>query len=223
MRELADPRRAKTSQWFFKTGPGDYGEGDRFLGVTVPQLRQVACEFRSASPAQLEKLLHSPWHEDRLLALLIATEQYARADSRERAALFRFYLDNLESVNNWDLVDLSAPQIVGAHLRKKSRSLLKKLARSKSIWERRIAIVSTLHFIRFGEIAETFRIAKLLLHDEHDLIHKASGWMLREAGKRDRAALEKFLDDHLTSMPRTMLRYAIERFPERLRRRYLKG
>jgi 3-methyladenine DNA glycosylase AlkD len=220
LRELAGPERAKTSQSFFKTGPGDYGEGDRFLGVTVPQIRRVAAEFRELSMARIEKLLHSRWHEERLLALVIATGQYARHEAR-RAALFRLYLKNLVHINNWDLVDLSAPLIVGAHLRERSRSLLRRLARSRSLWQRRVAIVATQYFIRKGEFDETLRLAKMLLRDEHDLIHKATGWMLREVGKRDRAALEGFLDDHAAEMPRTMLRYAIERFPPRLRRRYL--
>ncbi|MGZ8829021.1 MAG: DNA alkylation repair protein [Thermoanaerobaculia bacterium] len=221
LRELADPRRAKTSRWFFKTGPGHYGEGDRFLGLTVPQLRLIAREFRALPLAGLTRLLQSPWHEERLLALIIAMERYTRGDWQERDALFRFYLDNLEWVNNWDLVDVSAPAIVGTHLQDAKRSLLVRLARSKSLWERRVAIVATQHFIRNGDLADTFRIAKMLLRDEQDLIHKATGWMLREAGKKDRAALEKFLNEHAAKMPRTMLRYAIEKFPPALRRRFL--
>jgi 3-methyladenine DNA glycosylase AlkD len=169
----------------------------------------------------LKQLLASEWHEARLLALVIMVDQYERGDARVREALFRLYLRSTSHINSWDLVDVSARDIVGAHLEKKSRSLLTRLTRSKLIWERRIAIIATHHYITHGDLDDTFRIARLLLHDKHDLIHKAVGWMLREAGKRDRAAEEAFLHKHAADMPRTMLRYAIERFPPRLRRRFL--
>lgn len=181
----------------------------------------VAREFRTLSLPEIEKLLASPWHEARLLALVIMTRQYERGDAATRDSLFRLYLDSTGRINNWDLVDVSAPRIVGAHLQNRNRSLLARLARSKSLWERRIAILATAWFLHEGEVADTFRIAEMLLGDEHDLIHKATGWMLREAAKSDRAAAEKFLDRHAAKMPRTMLRYAIERFPPEQRKKYM--
>ena len=204
---------------FFRTGPGEYGEGDEFLGLKVPQIRKLAREFRALPLKEVEGLLKSKWHEARLLALVILVDQFERADERMRDAIFRLYLRSTKFINNWDLVDASAPHIVGAHI--KDRSLLTKLARSKSLWERRIAIVATQHFIRNHDLKDTFRLAKNLLDDKHDLIHKATGWMLREAGKRDRDALVAFLEEHATRMPRTMLRYAIEKFPPALRRRLM--
>jgi 3-methyladenine DNA glycosylase AlkD len=221
LRKAARPERAKTNQWFFKTRPGDYGAGDRFLGVTVPQLRAIAREYRDLPSKYVVKLLQSPWHEERLLALLILVGQYKRADTRTRHAIHQLYLRNTTSINNWDLVDSSAAQIVGAHLETRDRRVLRRLARSKSLWERRIAMIATYYYIRQGDFKDALAIAALLRRDEHDLIHKAVGWMLREVGKRDRAAAERFLRKHASGMPRTMLRYAIEKFPQPLRRKYL--
>ncbi|HKS23067.1 MAG TPA: DNA alkylation repair protein [Thermoanaerobaculia bacterium] len=215
LRALGDPLRAKHSLRFFKTAPGQYGHGDRFLGLTVPAMRKLVREFRELPLAGAETLLASPWHEERLVALLILVAQYRHAPD----AVYRLYLANTDRINNWDLVDASAPHIVGAHLETRSRKPLYRLARSKSLWERRIAIVATQHFIRLNDFDDTLAIARLLLDDEHDLIHKATGWMLREAGKRDERVLRAFLEEHAAAMPRTMLRYAIERLPDR--RRYL--
>ncbi len=221
LESLENGEQARFNQRFFRTGPGEYGEGDRFLGIRVPRIRNFAREFRSLPLTDVERLLASKWHEARLLALVIMVDQYERGDDQARAKIFRAYLRNTKRINNWDLVDVSAARIVGAQLMTKDRSLLTRLARSKSLWERRIAIIATQHFIRNGEIDDTFRIAALLLTDKHDLIHKATGWMLREAGKHDRAAEEAFLAKHCATMPRTMLRYAIELFPPQLRRRFL--
>lgn len=221
IRKVARPARAESNKWFFKTGPGEYGEGDRFLGVTLPQLRALAREYRDMPLICGVSLLRSPWHEERLLALLILVGQYARADARTRQTIHQLYLRNTRSINNWDLVDSSAAQIVGAHLKTRDRRVLRRLARSTSVWERRIAMIATYHYIRQGDFTDALAIAGLLRRDEHDLIHKAVGWMLREIGKRDRGAEERFLRRHARTMPRTMLRYAIERFPERLRRTYL--
>lgn len=218
----ADPSRAALLQRFFKTGPGEYGEGDRFLGMTVPQVRAVAAKHQSLSMADLNALLASPWHEERLLALLILVRQYEQGTAAQRDAIYHLYRRNTPRINNWDLVDCSAGNIVGAYLAGRDRRVLDRLARSPLVWERRIAVMSTFFYIRRGELEPTLRIAALLLNDEHDLIHKAAGWMLREVGKQDRAVLQHFLDVHADRMPRTMLRYAIERFPERLRRRYLR-
>lgn len=221
LREVSTPEHAQVALRYFKTGPGQYGEGDRFLGVRVPELRKVVREFRTLVIAEVLKLLQSPWHEARALALLILVEQYKRGDAGTRETIFQLYLRNTAHINNWDLVDASAPHIVGAHVRDGDRSVLRRLAKSKSLWERRIAIIATQHLIRAGELDETLRIAALLIGDPEDLIHKATGWMLREVGDRDRAAAERFLREHLARMPRTMLRYAIEKFPPDLRREYL--
>jgi 3-methyladenine DNA glycosylase AlkD len=221
MRKLARPERAKSNSWFFKTAPGEYAAGDKFLGVTVPQLRVLAREYRDMPMKYSVTLLRSPWHEERLLALLILVGQYVRGDARMRQAIHQLYLRNTGSINNWDLVDSSAAQIVGAHLESRDRRVLRRLARSKSVWERRMAMIATYHYIRRRDFKDALAIAALLRRDEHDLIHKAVGWMLREIGKRDRAAEERFLRTHARRMPRTMLRYAVERFPPRLRRKYL--
>jgi len=221
---FADTERAKSSLWFFKTGPGQYGEGDRFLGVAATPVRKLAKEFRDMPLDETVKLLHNPWHEARSLALLIMCLAYAKGTDETRKNLYEAYLGNTRYINNWDLVDCSAEHVVGAHLESRSRMPLKKLARSKSLWERRIAIIATFRYIKKGEFGETLQIAKILLNDDHDLIHKAVGWMLREVGKRGgQKEEEKFLQKHLKTMPRTMLRYAIERFPEALRKRYLEG
>jgi 3-methyladenine DNA glycosylase AlkD len=218
---LANPKDAKFLQGFFRTGPGDYGEGDRFLGIRVPATRRLASDFREMPLDQVERLLHSPWHEARLLALLLLNDAYERANLAGRADVFRRYLRNTARINNWDLVDLSAPNVVGAHLASRPRAKLDQLSRSRSLWERRIAIVATYQFIRNGEFEDTLRIARQLLGDTHDLIHKATGWMLREVGKRDRGRLEGFLDEHAHEMPRTMLRYAIERLPAEDKQRFM--
>jgi 3-methyladenine DNA glycosylase AlkD len=221
IRKLARPERAERNKSFFKLGRGEYGEGDRFLGVSLPQLRTLAREYRDMPLKYVATLLQSRWHEERLLALLILVRQYVRADPRARHAIHQLYLRNTRSVNNWDLVDSSAAQIVGAHLETRDRRVLRRLARSKSVWERRIAIIATYHYIRQRDFRDALAIAALLRRDEHDLIHKAVGWMLREIGKRDRRTEERFLKKHAPRMPRTMLRYAIEKFPQPLRRKYL--
>lgn len=221
LRELADHERARNLLRFFKTGPGEYGEGDRFLGIRVPDLRRVAREFRSMPLTDVRDLLASRWHEDRLLALVILVHRYERAADPDRSAIYRLYLASTRHINNWDLVDVSAGRIVGAHLISRGRAPLYRLAKSRSVWERRIAIMATQHFIAEDDFDDTLTIVQSLLGDPHDLIHKAGGWMLREIGKRDRAVLEGFLRRHASSMPRTMLRYAIERFPPALRRKYL--
>ena len=223
LRALGDPIRARHSLRFFRTGPGEYGEGDRFLGLTVPQIRALARECRDSSLDALEQLLQSPWHEARLLALIILVEQHRRGDAVLRDAIFNLYRNSTNRINSWDLVDCSAAEIVGAHLRDGDRSPLRRLARSSSLWERRIAMIATADYIKRGDFKDALQIAAMLVADRHDLIHKATGWMLREIGKQDRAAEERFLRKYASRMPRTMLRYAIERFPERLRRQYLAG
>ncbi len=227
LRTFASPIRAEISQRFFKTGVGEYGEGDQFLGVTVPQTRKVARAYRDMSLKEIQVLVKSAVHEDRLLGLLILVGQFQRAKIREeRKKILDVYLSLTHQgyVNNWDLVDTSAYHIVGAYVYEEPSNLLEKLAGSKNLWERRIAIVATFYSICQGESEMTFRIAKLLLTDSHDLIHKAVGWMLREAGKRcSEKELEGFLKTYYQRMPRTMLRYAIERLPEGRRRAYLDG
>ena len=223
LQQLADPVRATHSLRFFKTGPGQYGEGDKFLGLTVPQMRKLVRKYRSLDDDDALELLASPWHEERLVAVLLLVDGYKRGDEERRQRIHRAYLANARWINNWDLVDASAEHVVGPHLDANEIALLERLARSKSIWERRIAIVSTFHFIKRDEFRPTLRIATMLLTDSHDLIHKAVGWMLREVGKRDRKVLDSFLKKHYRKMPRTMLRYAIERHPERIRKQYLAG
>ena len=208
-------------QRFFRTGKGEYAEGDRFIGVTVPQMRAICRACRGASLEEMGRLLESPVHEDRLTALLLLVDAFKMGDDERRREIYGFYLANTRRVNNWDLVDTSAPYIVGAWLRDRSKAPLTRLAKSALLWERRIAIVATQDFIRQRQLDETFRIADLLIEDRHDLIHKATGWMLREAGKRDEAALREYLERRHTRMPRTMLRYAIERLAERERLAYL--
>jgi 3-methyladenine DNA glycosylase AlkD len=223
LRSLKDPAKARILSGFFKTGPGQYGEGDRFLGIKVPDIRKVVGRHRQASENEVERLLCSPYHEERLAGLLLLVHQFQQGSESRRSRIFQFYLDHSAYINNWDLVDLSAPHIVGGYLYRGDRSLLVRLARSQSLWERRIAVIATFYFIRQGEDRETYKLAKLLLQDTHDLIHKAVGWMLREAGKR--CSMERqcrFLDRYAARMPRTMLRYAIERLPEELRLQYMK-
>ena len=208
-------------QRFFKTGPGQYGEGDRFIGVKVPEVRVVCRECRGAPLDVIQTLLRSKIHEERALALLMLVDAFAIGDDAQKRRIYELYLANTAFINNWDLVDCSAGQIVGGWLRGRSTAPLTRLARSKSLWERRIAMIATFDGIRRGEFGDTFRIAEILLHDDHDLIHKAVGWLLREVGKRDGAAERAFLASRYKTMPRTMLRYAIERFPEAERRKYL--
>jgi 3-methyladenine DNA glycosylase AlkD len=221
--EAGDPDLARFQQGFFKTGPGGYGEGDVFLGMKVPAVRAIAREFRSLSIGECSRLLESPYHEARLAALVILVESYRRGDEATREAIHDLYLARTDRVNGWDLVDVSAAWLIGQHLFDRDRSLLTSLAVSRSVWERRMAIIATHYFIRKGDFLDTFRIADLLLTDDHDLIQKAVGWMLREVGKRDADAERGFLRERYGRMPRTMLRYAIEKFPEAERRQYLRG
>ena len=220
---MADPLVAEHSQRFFKTGPGQYGEGDIFLGIRVPVLRRVAREYRELDLDQVEELLQSSLHEHRQIALFILVDQFKRGVRSHRHKVHALYSRNIVHVNNWDLVDPSAEHIVGAWLNDQSRSLLYRMARAQSLWERRIAVMATFHYIKQGHFTDTLRICQLLLNDREDLIHKASGWMLREVAKRDPATAEAFLGAHYHAMPRTMLRYAIEKFPEDKRQAYLKG
>ena len=223
LRLLGDPEKARILQGFFKTGPGEYAEGDRFLGIKVPQVRLLLREYRGLTPTDALPLLASPIHEERLFALLALVRCFEKGDQSTREQIYTLYLANTGRINNWDLVDISAPQIVGGFLLERDRAPLDLLAQSASLWERRIAIMATFTFIRRNRFEETLRIARLLLHDREDLIHKAAGWMLREVGKREPAVEEGFLKEHCRVMPRTMLRYAIEKFPEEKRQMYLKG
>jgi 3-methyladenine DNA glycosylase AlkD len=214
---LADPAKANVLQRFFKTGKSQYGEGDVFMGVTVPRSRQVATKYAGITLEDVKGLLYSKIHEERLVALLILV----RKSKADLEGVARFYINNISQVNNWDLVDLSAPRILGPYLEGRDRSILYRLAASDKLWERRIAIIATQHFIRKDDFADTLKISEMLLADGHDLMHKAVGWMLREVGKRDLAVEEAFLQRHWKNMPRTALRYAIERFPEEKRRAYM--
>lgn len=223
LRALASPETAAGAQRFFKTGAGQYGAGDVFLGIRVPLLRALAKQHRTATSDTIAALLASEYHEERLFSLLLLMQFYQHADAKGRQTAYDCYLGNTARINNWDLVDVSAPHIVGRHLELRPRAILRKLAQSGLLWERRIAIVATLHFIRRDEFADTLAVAAMLLDDPHDLIHKATGWMLREVGKRDATVLESFLGAHRAAMPRTMLRYAIERLSPERRRHYLQG
>lgn len=223
LRQLADPKRAEASAWFFKTGKGQYGEGDKFIGVTVPQLRKVAKRYTHLSLSEVHALLANPIHEFRLIAMHILVYQFQKADSTLQTQIYSFYIKHAKRINNWDLVDSSAPYIVGPYLLHTSRNVLYTLAKSRNLWERRIAIIATAHFIKHNQFKDTLAIAEILIQDTHDLIHKAVGWMLREVGNRDREAEEKFLKKHYKNMPRTMLRYAIEKFPPTRRQQYLRG
>src|SRR3989339_1344860 len=215
LQQYASPERAKSNAWFFKTGKGQYGEGDEFIGVTVPHVRKVATLFSNLSYSELEKLLSSKKHEHRLTALLILVHRYTKAEAREQKEIVRFYLSHLDCINNWDLVDLSAPKILGAHYYKYGgEEKLTHLAKQNNLWKKRIGIVATYAFIREGRYELTLQISKMLLSDQEDLLHKAVGWMLREVGKKDSRVLKVFLAEHYSEIPRTTLRYAIERFPE---------
>ncbi|MCX5687250.1 MAG: DNA alkylation repair protein [Candidatus Omnitrophica bacterium] len=224
LRKYASKKKARDLSWFFKTGKGGYGEGDKFIGIIVPNIRKVAKECQDLPLQEAIKLLKSPIHEERLLALLIMVLKFQKAQTEaQKKAVYKAYLTNTKYINNWDLVDLSSHEIIGSFLLKKSKKELYSLSKSESLWERRISIVSTYRFIRNGQLKDTLKIARILLKDSYDLIHKAVGWMLREVGKRDLRALESFLKCHYKSMPRTMLRYSIEKFPENKRLRYLNG
>lgn len=223
LQSLADPERARNLARFFKTGPGAYGHGDRFYGITVPQLRALAKRFPNLEERDIEQLFSSPFHEARFLALVIRVRQYRNGDARERVRIANWYLRNASRINNWDLVDTSAPYILGDYFLTRSTKPLFVLAHSRNLWRRRIAIITTLWFIKMGRLDETLRIAKLLLADQHDLIHKAVGWALREVGKRSKSTLEHFLQQHIARMSRTTLRYAIERFSRGEREKYLRA
>ena len=223
MRKLANKEIAEHSQRFFKTGKGQYGEGDIFLGIRVPVLRKIAKKFRRISLAEVSKLLESKFHEERLLSILMLVNLFKSGDEDDQELIYELYLDKTKFINNWDIVDISAGNIVGEFLFEKDKAPLYRLVFSENLWERRIAIVSTFYFIRNDEFDDTLKIAEILLTDKEDLIHKAVGWMLREVGKRVIEIEEEFLEEHYLKMPRTMLRYAIERFPETRRKMYLKG
>ncbi len=224
LRDLTEPGRSINSQWFFKTGPGEYGEGDKFLGLTVPNTRLVAKKYKDLSMKDLQRLLNSKWHEERLLALIIMVNQFKKADEDAQNQLYELYLSNTGRINNWDLVDTSARDIVGGYIYQHQELLpkLAELAVSKLLWERRIAIIASSYFLGNGEPDVTIKLSETLLHDKEDLMHKAVGWMLREMGKRcDRQLLLDFLDQHAHEMPRTMLRYSIEHLDDSTRRKYL--
>jgi len=223
LKSLGDPETAAHSQRFFKTGEGEYGEGDRFLGIRVPVLRGQVAKFRALPLKETEKLLRSPYHEERLFALLLLVANYQKGDGAAKEAVYDFYMDNTPYVNNWDLVDSSAPYIVGDYLLERDKEILYTFANSDILWERRIAMMGTFGFIRQGRYETALEIAELLLTDTHDLIHKAVGWMLREIGNRNPEKERAFLASRYKSMPRTMLRYAIEKFPEDERKAYLTG
>lgn len=223
LRLKANRKKAAVTQAFFKTGPGEYGEGDVFIGVTMPELRKLVEDFSDAADGTVVRLLKSKIHEERQLALLILVRQFEVGDAKAQKKIYDTYMNHTRYINNWDLVDISAHKIAGVWLKDRSRQPLYKFSKSPDLWQRRISIISTFHFIRNHDFSDTLRISETLLCDEHDLIHKAVGWMLREVGKHDLAVEEKFLKKHYKSMPRTMLRYAIEKFPETRRKSYLKG
>jgi len=221
IKKESNKQQAKSLQWFFKTGAGEYGEGDVFAGIKMPLQRKIAKEFKDLNYRDIRELVGSKIHEERMIGLLILQGKYEKGDENEKEKIYKFYIRNRKGINNWDLVDISAPKIMGEHLLNRDKKLLYKFAHSKKLWERRIAILSTFTFIRAGKFETTFKISDILLDDDHDLIHKAVGWMLRETGKKDLKAEEKFLKPRYKKMPRTMLRYAIEKFPEVKRKKYL--
>ncbi|MBD3172360.1 DNA alkylation repair protein [Candidatus Bathyarchaeota archaeon] len=221
LKQAADPIHAEKLQSFFKTGVGEYGEGDVFLGVRVPQQRKIAKKHRNIPLEDAVGLLHSKIHEHRLTSLFILTDQFNKAENKKKEEIVRIYLENTQYINNWDLVDSSAHKILGVWLLDKPRDILYYLAKSDCLWERRISIISTFAFIRHDEYSDAVALARMLLNDDHDLIHKASGWVLREVGKKDVEILTGFLDEYRLEMPRTMLRYAIEKLPDDQRKYYL--
>jgi len=222
LRNLSDFEKANILQRFFKTQKGEYGEGDIFLGIIVPNTRKVAKKYTDLKLSEVKKILYSKIHEERLCALLILVDKFENGNDVEKVKIFDFYIKNAKQANNWDLVDLSAPKIVGQYLLDKHRNILYKFAESKNLWEKRISVISSYTFIKKGEYEDTFKITEILMNDKHDLIHKAVGWMLREVGKKSLRDEEKFLKKHYRKMPRTMLRYAIEKFPEGKRMAYLR-
>lgn len=219
----ASPEKAEIYARFFKTGKGQYGEGDKFIGIAVPQSRKIAKQFTHLNLTKIKKHLSSKIHEERLIALMILVEKFKSSEDVEKKKIFDFYLKNTTGINNWDLVDLSADKIIGSFLIDKEKNVLHSLASSQNLWERRIAIVSTFVFIKNNQFEDTLKISESLLNDKHDLIHKAVGWMLREVGKKNTEVLEDFIKKNYPKMPRTTLRYAIEKFPEEKRKSYLKG
>ncbi|MBU0460575.1 MAG: DNA alkylation repair protein [Nanoarchaeota archaeon] len=219
LQNLTNPHQAKLLQGFFKTGPGQYGEGDIFLGIKVPVQRTVAKKYKELLLKDLQTLLNSKIHEERLISLFILIDQYNKSDHKKE--IVDFYLKNTKNINNWDLVDLSAPKILGNYLLNNDRKILYWLAQSTNLWEKRISVLATFAFIKNNQFQDSLKISQILLNDSHDLIHKAVGWMLREIGKKDQTVEEKFLKQHYKKMPRTMLRYAIEKFDEPLRKQYL--
>lgn len=221
LNKMADPIRARASCRYFKTGPGEYGQGDCFLGITVPHQRRIARQFADLSLSEVEKLLKSRWHEYRLTGILILVNQYQAGTDEQKRKIFTFYCDHLESVNNWDLVDISAHKIIGDYLKDKDRQLLYRLADSDNLWFRRLSIISTFAFINDGDLQETLKLATRLLKDEDDLIQKAVGWAIREVGKKDPSVAKNFLDCYYSEMPRTMLRYSLEKFSPAERQHYL--
>lgn len=223
LKEIGDPKIAQHSQRYFKTGKGEYAQGDRFLGIRVPVLRKKVIPFKETSLKDIKELPVSPFHEVRLFALLLMVHQFSKGGVEQRDKLFNLYISSTPFINNWDLVDTSAPYIVGPYLLDRDRSILYDFARSDLLWERRISVMSTFFFVRQFQYEDTLRISRILLNDPHDLIHKAVGWMLREIGKRDRQTEELFLERHYQQMPKTMLRYAIEKFEKERRQMYLKG
>jgi 3-methyladenine DNA glycosylase AlkD len=223
LQQLGNPGQARVLQGFFKTGKGEYGEGDVFRGIKIPVLRKLAKKYQDMTCAEVGELLTSKFHEDRMLALLLLMKKYLKVNDAGKKNIYTMYLRNTRFINNWDLVDVTAHHIVGHYLMDKNREPLYRLARSKTLWERRIAIIATFHYIRQNKFDDTLKIAGMIIEDPHDLMHKAVGWMLREVGKRALQVEEQFLKTHYRQMPRTMLRYAIERFPEAKRRAYLKG
>ena len=223
LKSLSDPSIAEHSQRFFKTGEGEYGAGDIFLGIRVPVLRKQVKKYKGISIKEILQLLKSAFHEERLLALLMLVEKFTKGGSDEKAEIYQLYLNHTGYINNWDLVDSSAGYIVGAYLEDKDKQPLYELAKSKNMWERRISIISTFHMIKKNDFTDALKISKMLKKDKEDLIQKAVGWMLREIGKRDLSVEKAFLQKHYMELPRTMLRYAIEKFPESERKKYLKG
>ncbi len=223
LRKLADPERAAHSARYFKTGPGEYGEGDKFLGIGVPEIRAQVKKYEVVSLDVIQTLLMSDIHEARLFALLLLVKKFSKGDEKEQTEIYNLYLKNTGRINNWDLLDSSASQIVGGYLEARDRKILYKLAKSASVWEKRIAVIATFKFIGNKQFEDALKLAAQLLHDKEDLIHKAVGWMLREIGKRDVIVEKEFLQLHYKNMPRTMLRYAIEKFTEQERKKYLSG
>jgi 3-methyladenine DNA glycosylase AlkD len=222
LKKVSNSKRKKANEWFFKTNPGDYGEGDKFIGVSMPNIRLTIKEFNDLSLERIQEYLASEIHEVRMASLLILVHNY-QSNPSSRELIVNFYLNNSKYINNWDLVDSTAHKILGHYLFDKPKDIIYKLSHSQDLWERRISIISTFYFISKNKFSDSLKIAENLLHDSHDLIHKAVGWMLREIGNRDLQTEEDFLKKHYKTMPRTMLRYAIEKFPEEKRQAYLKG